>query len=70
MKIHISRNIWVIEIALYADDTVLFTANRKFEVSVRKMQEDLNSLSQWCTGNGIWANTDKTKVMVFRSLPL
>ena len=55
------------EIALYADDTVLFTANRLFDTSVRKMQEDLDSLSGWCRQNGIKANTDKSKVMVFGS---
>ena len=53
------------EIALYADDTVLFTASRSFENSVRKMQEDLNSLTGWCSMNGIAANTDKSKVMIF-----
>ena len=55
------------EIALYADDTVLFTANESFDVSVRKMQEDLVSLSNWCNVNGILANTDKSKLMVFGS---
>ena len=55
------------EIALYADDTVLYTANGDFNASVTKMQSDLDSLSTWCTANGIKANTDKTKVMVFGS---
>ena len=53
--------------ALYADDTVLFTASRSFDNSVAKMQEDLDSLSVWCRKNGILANTDKSKVMVFGS---
>ena len=55
------------KLALYADDTVFFTANRLFETSVRKMQTDLNALSQWCKNNGIMANTEKSKVMVFGS---
>ena len=55
------------DIALYADDTVLFTANNNFLVSVRKLQDDLNALNVWCHENGIKANTDKTKVMVFWS---
>ena len=55
------------EIALYADDTVLFTANKSFPSSVRKMQTDLDSLSHWCKINGIKVNTDKSKVMVFGS---
>ena len=53
------------EIALYADDTVLFTANRDFQRSVSYLQEDMNLLNMWCLDNGIMANTDKTKVMIF-----
>ena len=53
------------EIALYADDTVLFTANKDFNKSVSRLQADLESLNVWCLDNGILANTDKTKVMVF-----
>ena len=55
------------KIAMYADDTVLYIANKNFDVSVKKMQEDIDSLSQWCFENGIMANTEKTKVMVFGS---
>ena len=55
------------EIVLYVDDTVLFTANRSFERSVRKLQGDLHALSDWCNDNGIMANTEKSKVMVFGS---
>ena len=52
-------------VALYADDMVLYTANGNFEKSVCNLQEDINSLNEWCNKNGIKANTDKTKVMVF-----
>ena len=55
------------EMALYADDTVLYTSNKNVDVSVHKLQEDINSLSHWCSRNGIMANTEKTKVMVFGS---
>ena len=51
----------------YADDTVLYTANSDFTRSVGKMQRDLTILSDWCTENGIMANTDKTKLMLFGS---
>ena len=51
--------------ALYADNTVLFTANQNFEVSKRKMQRDLLLLEHWCEINGIRANIDKSKVMLF-----
>ena len=54
-------------IALYADDTVLYSADKKFISSVTKVQEDLNAVSSWCHSNGIMLNTDKTKVMVFGS---
>ena len=53
--------------ALYAHDTVLFTANRDFHQSVTKLQKDLNSLTNWCHNNGIMANTDNMKIMVFGS---
>ena len=52
-------------IALYADDTVLYTANDNFAKSVQNLQDDIDSLNVWCTENGIRANTEKTKVMVF-----
>ena len=55
------------KLALYADDTILYTANKNFGESLRKMQADLNSLSAWCSANGIEVNTDKTKVMTFGS---
>ena len=54
-------------LAMYADDTVLYTSHKDFDVSVRDLQEDIDSLALWCRTNGITANTDKTKVMVFGS---
>ena len=55
------------KVALYADDTVLYTANRDFGRSVELLQKDVNALNEWCNINGIKANTNKTKVMVFGS---
>ena len=55
------------KMAMYADDTVLFSADTKFSLSVSKVQNDLNAVSTWCHTNGIMVNTDKTKVMVFSS---
>ena len=52
-------------IALYADDTVLYTANKDFGKSVLNLQQDIDLLSKWSYNNGIKANTEKTKVMVF-----
>ena len=53
------------KIALYADDTVLYTADAIFRVSVRKMRKDMKALTHWCDKNGIRMNTDKTKLMLF-----
>ena len=53
------------DIAMYADDTILYTANRDFGESVRKMQTDLDQLSGWCLTNGISVNVEKTKLMTF-----
>ena len=49
------------------DPTVLYTASCDFGKSISVMQKDINSISQWCKNNGITANTDKSKVMVFGS---
>ena len=63
----ISKMVKNCNMALYADDTVLFTANADFRKAISDLQEDINSLSTWCDNNGIMANTEKTKVMVFGS---
>ena len=55
------------KVGLYADDTVLYTANKNFDLSVSCMQHDINSISNWCNENGIFINTDKTKIMVLGS---
>ena len=52
---------------MYADDTVLYISGNDFHASVRKMREDIDAISRWCLVNGMMANTDKTKVMVFGS---
>ena len=52
-------------VALYADDTVIYTASRDFETSTRKLEADIAALSGWCEANGIGMNMDKTKLMVF-----
>ena len=55
------------KLAMYADDTVIYTSHINFNVAVANLQHDINLLADWCTTNGIKANTDKTKVMVFGS---
>ena len=53
------------KIALYADDTVLYTADANFEKSIQKLKTDMVALTNWCETNGIRMNTDKTKLMLF-----
>ena len=53
------------KLALYADNTVLYSANSKLKSTERKMREDMQALSSWCALNGIKMNTDKTKLMWF-----
>ena len=55
------------KIAMYADDTVIYTANTDFETSVVDLQTDMNSLANWCESNGLTVNTEKTKLMLFGS---
>ena len=55
------------KIALYADDTVLYTANPNFGKSVSNIQADMNALGQWCKDNGIGMNVEKIKLVVFGS---
>ena len=63
----ISDTIINCKVAMYADDTVLYTADSNFEDSMRKMRSDVQALSSWCGENGIRMNTDKTKTMSFGS---
>ena len=36
------------KIAMFADDTVLYTSNKNVDVSVANLQEDIDSLAEWC----------------------
>ena len=55
------------KVALYADDTVIYTASNNFDRSVFYMQQDIDSILDWCNTNKIFVNTDKIKVMVLGS---
>ena len=55
------------KIALYADDTVLYVANKDPLKSIHNIEQDVTAISDWCQKNGIKANTDKTKIMIFGS---
>ena len=55
------------QVALYADDTVLYVANKDPLRSIDNLKQDVTAISEWCQNNGIKANTDKTKIMMFGS---
>ena len=55
-------------IALYADDTVLYLARNNFVRTVTEMQSDMDALTGWCRDNGIQMNIDKTSLMLFGSV--
>ena len=61
----ISKVIKYCNIALYADDTVLYLGNINFGQTIIKMQHDISALSQWCLANGIQMNVEKTQMMLF-----
>ena len=59
----IAQTVKYCKIDMYADNTVLYTSHRNFDVVVKRLQNDVDSLANWCDHNGIKVNTDKTKVM-------
>ena len=50
---------------LYADDTLLYYAGKTENDLQVKINEDLNSLSQWLNNNLLTLNYEKTKFMIF-----
>ena len=58
------------KVAMYADDTVIYTANDDFEVSISNLQIGLNLLAGWCNANGLFVNTQKNKIMSFGGVQL
>ena len=51
----------------YADDTVLYSKKKSLVQAGIELQQDLDSLANWCVDNDIYINTKKTKVMFFGS---
>ena len=52
------------KVILYADDTVIFTSSKNKHKVELELQEDLNTLEQWCLRNKLAINVDKTKLMI------
>ena len=55
------------EALMYADDTVLYTADACKKVVRKKLQGDLASIEKWCLKNRLSLNVSKTKIMTFMS---
>ena len=54
-------------VAMYADDTVIYSKSGNYEEGLVEVQNDLCNLQKWCKENGIYINVTKTKKMVFGS---
>jgi hypothetical protein len=52
-------------LALFADDTCIYTTDRKEGYVLRKLQRDLASMESWCERWNIKINKDKTLAVYF-----
>ena len=57
------NNVTYSELALYADDTCLFTSSPDPGEIERKLNEDILSLSKWLKDNKLMVNPKKCEVM-------
>ena len=53
------------KIALYEDDTVIYSTAKNRDAIKTRLQNDMDNLSQWCARNKLTINTNKTKIMIF-----
>jgi len=53
------------ETTLFADDSCLFKSGRNLDVIIRRMQNSLNKLADWCDINGFKISMDKTVAVLF-----
>ena len=53
------------KVSLYADDTVLYYTSDCINDVLRTVQQDLNSLSEWCCKNKITVNCKKNKYCLY-----
>ena len=56
-----------VNILLYADDTILYTAAPNVNLSVIKNQNAANRVQEWCHKNRLSINTKKTKHMIIHN---
>ena len=58
------RSLKFVTSILYADDTTLLISGKLLKFLKRKMQCDLNHLSEWLCMNQLKLNVSKTKIML------
>ena len=54
-----------VKYSIFADDTALWIRGKNIESIVKKMQEALNSLSDWCNKWGFKLSVDKSNAILF-----
>jgi hypothetical protein len=54
-----------VHLAVFADDTYLYTSERKEGYVLRKLQRGLNSVEEWSKRWNIKINEDKTQTIYF-----
>jgi hypothetical protein len=54
-----------VNLALFVDDTCLYTTDNKEGYVLRKIQRELNSMAAWCELWNIKINEDKTRAIYF-----
>jgi hypothetical protein len=54
-----------VHLALFADDTYIYTTDRKEGCVLRKLQRGLTSVGSWCEHWNIRINEDKTQAIYF-----
>ena len=53
------------KVSLYADDTVIYVTESDIKLAENLLQQDLNSLQNWCNMNKLTINCKKTKYCVY-----
>ena len=52
-------------VLMYADDTVLYYANKESDVNQRVLNENLEKLNTWLIENNLFLNIEKTEAVLF-----
>jgi hypothetical protein len=54
-----------VHVALFVDDTCIYTTDRNENYVIRKLQRGLNTIEKWCEQWNIEINEDKTRAVYF-----